>query len=74
MDRFVGRAMEALVEEALDLRSTDQERVYLGRLYCQAPEVDGVVILRSGKPLAEGTFARGRISARTGFDLEMLLP
>jgi ribosomal protein S12 methylthiotransferase len=74
MDRFVGRPMEALVEEALDLQSTDQERVYLGRLYCQAPEVDGVVILRSGKPLAAGTFARGRISARTGFDLEMLLP
>jgi ribosomal protein S12 methylthiotransferase len=79
MDRFVGRSMEALVEEALDLspadlRSTDQERFYLGRLYCQAPEVDGSVVLRSGKPLAAGTFVHGRIIARTGFDLEMRIP
>ncbi|MDR3123092.1 MAG: 30S ribosomal protein S12 methylthiotransferase RimO [Treponema sp.] len=81
MDRFVGRSMEALVEEALDidLRSTDRspegrERFYLGRLYCQAPEVDGSVILRSGKPLAAGTFAQGQIAARTGFDLEMRMP
>ncbi|MDR1249822.1 MAG: 30S ribosomal protein S12 methylthiotransferase RimO [Treponema sp.] len=81
MDRFVGRVMEALVEEAVDplsiglqpagLQRGDQEHLYLGRLYCQAPEVDGLVTLRSGRPLVPGTFVRGRISARTGFDLEM---
>jgi ribosomal protein S12 methylthiotransferase len=81
MDRFVGRVMEALVEEAVDLRSidapsiapqsADQPYLYLGRLYCQAPEVDGLTTLRSGRPLAPGTFVRGRISGRTGFDLEM---
>jgi ribosomal protein S12 methylthiotransferase len=91
MDRFVGRVMEALVEESLDLRSidlqstdpqaidlqgaglrsADQHYLYLGRLYCQAPEVDGLTTLRSGRPLAPGTFVRGRISGRTGFDLEM---
>jgi ribosomal protein S12 methylthiotransferase len=94
LDRFVGRSMEALVEEPLDLRSldlrpvdlrptdtqagdpqpVDQERIYLGRLYCQAPEVDGSVVLRSGKPLIPGSFVQGRISARRGFDLEMILP
>jgi ribosomal protein S12 methylthiotransferase len=67
MDRFVGRFMEALVEED----STGQEQVCLGRLYCQAPEVDGCVVLRSARPLAAGTFARGPITARMGFDLEM---
>ena len=76
MDRFVGRSMEALVEEALDLRPADPragdgERLYLGRLYCQAPEVDGAVVLRSARPLQAGTFVRGRITARTGFDVEM---
>ncbi|MDR1247800.1 MAG: hypothetical protein LBK63_00715 [Treponema sp.] len=51
--------------------SDDQRYLYLGRLYCQAPEVDGLTTLRSGRPLAPGTFVRGRISGRTGFDLEM---
>ncbi|MDR0596995.1 MAG: 30S ribosomal protein S12 methylthiotransferase RimO [Treponema sp.] len=72
MDRFVGRSMEALVEEAVDLAG--RESVYLGRLYCQAPEVDGITVLRSGKPLVPGTFVRGRIVARRGFDLDMILP
>jgi ribosomal protein S12 methylthiotransferase len=81
MDRFVGRSLEALVEEAVDLPSLDlrsmdsascnQERIYLGRLYCQAPEVDGSLVLRSGKSLTPGTFVQGRILARKGFDLEM---
>jgi ribosomal protein S12 methylthiotransferase len=79
INRFVGRVMEALVEEALPIPAADpvsagQEYICLGRLCCQAPEVDGVVVLRSGRPLAAGTFVRGRIAARTGFDLEMILP
>jgi ribosomal protein S12 methylthiotransferase len=76
MDRFVGRVLEALVEEALendpaDPPPTDRQRLYLGRVYCQAPEVDGLVVLRSATPLVPGTFVTGRIIARTGFDLEM---
>jgi ribosomal protein S12 methylthiotransferase len=78
MDRFVGRSMEALVEESVDLPAEPYapapEGLYLGRVYCQAPEVDGSVVLRSRKPLSVGTFVQGRISARTGFDLEMLVP
>jgi ribosomal protein S12 methylthiotransferase len=76
MDRFVGRSLDALVEAPLDLPPGDArgEYFYLGRLYCQAPEVDGAAILRSGKPLAAGTFAHGRVSARRGFDLEMIVP
>jgi ribosomal protein S12 methylthiotransferase len=79
MDRLVGRSLEALVEEAAeapspDPRSTGRERLYLGRLACQAPEADGSVILRSGAPLATGTFVQGRIVARRGFDVEMSVP
>jgi ribosomal protein S12 methylthiotransferase len=76
MDRFVGRSMEALVEETVESepagrRSTGRERLCLGRVYCQAPEVDGLVALRSDRPLVPGTFVTGRIIARLGFDLEM---
>jgi ribosomal protein S12 methylthiotransferase len=66
MDRFIGRTLECLVEETVD-----EEGLYLGRLYCQAPEVDGSTVIRSGLPLTPGTFIQGRVFARAGFDLEL---
>jgi ribosomal protein S12 methylthiotransferase len=76
MDRFVGRTMEALIEEAVDEAvpleplGSIEEGLYLGRLYCQAPEVDGAAVIRSEKPLVPGTLLPGRVFARAGFDLE----
>jgi ribosomal protein S12 methylthiotransferase len=75
MDRFVGRNMEALIEEAVDEAALEpsgslEEGLYLGRLYCQAPEVDGAAVIRSEKPLVPGTLLPGRVFARAGFDLE----
>jgi ribosomal protein S12 methylthiotransferase len=66
MDRFVGRVLECLLEETVD-----EEGLYLGRLYCQAPEVDGSTVIRSRRPLKPGTFIQGRVFARSGFDLEL---
>jgi ribosomal protein S12 methylthiotransferase len=67
MERFVGRRMDALVEEALD----PEEGLYLGRLFCQAPEVDGAAVITSDTPLALGDFITGKIVARAGIDLDM---
>jgi ribosomal protein S12 methylthiotransferase len=69
MERFVGRGMDALVEEALDR----EEGIYLGRLYCQAPEVDGAAVISSARPLEPGAMVRGRVTGRAGFDLEVLI-
>ncbi|MDR1148450.1 MAG: 30S ribosomal protein S12 methylthiotransferase RimO [Spirochaetaceae bacterium] len=65
MDRFIGRRMRALVEEKLDA-------FYLGRLFCQAPEVDGALVIESAHPLQLGAFVDGIITGRAGFDLRML--
>jgi ribosomal protein S12 methylthiotransferase len=71
MDRFVGRRMEVLVEESLDVPAIPENAakpeargpagsrntaefsgdfsasgLYLGRLFCQAPEVDGMALIR----------------------------
>jgi ribosomal protein S12 methylthiotransferase len=67
MDRWVGREVLALVEEAV----SPEDGLYLGRLACQAPEVDGAAVIRSGEALEPGTFVRGRVIARAGFDLEV---
>jgi ribosomal protein S12 methylthiotransferase len=67
MDRFIGCTEYVLVEERLD----GEEGLYLGRLPCQAPEVDGAAVISSDDVLEPGTFVRGKIFARAGLDLEV---
>ncbi|MDR0622932.1 MAG: 30S ribosomal protein S12 methylthiotransferase RimO [Treponema sp.] len=70
LDRFTGQVYDALVEEKIE----GGEGLYLGRLYAQAPEVDGSAVIRCGdgrRILEPGTFVSGRVFARTGFDLQI---
>jgi ribosomal protein S12 methylthiotransferase len=69
MDRFTGGEYDILVEEKIE----GEEGLYLGRLYCQAPEVDGAALIHCGDGgnLEPGTFIKGRVFARTGFDLQV---
>jgi ribosomal protein S12 methylthiotransferase len=67
MERFVGQTLDALVEEAID----EEAGLYLGRLFCQAPEVDGATVITSDTPLKNGACITGKVSGRAGFDLEM---
>jgi ribosomal protein S12 methylthiotransferase len=91
MDRFVGRRMEVLVEESLDASGDDADAatdvlgLYLGRLFCHAPEVDGAAVIRASAPggeargvsgqtaavLKAGDLAPCRVLRRAGFDLEV---
>ncbi|MDR2159265.1 MAG: 30S ribosomal protein S12 methylthiotransferase RimO [Treponema sp.] len=71
MDRFIGKEYDVLVEEKIG----EEEGLCLGRLYCQAPEVDGAAVIHceEGRPLPEpGTFVKCRVFARAGFDLRVL--
>ena len=67
MDRFIGRTEYVLVEERID----GEEGLYLGRLPCQAPEVDGAAVISADAALEPGAFVRGVILARAGLDLEV---
>jgi ribosomal protein S12 methylthiotransferase len=76
MDRFTGQDMEVLIEEQIDSAAdTDGEKLWLGRLYCQAPDIDGAAVIVSGDEtdvnLQTGTFVRCNVTARRGFDLEV---
>jgi ribosomal protein S12 methylthiotransferase len=66
MDRFIGRIFDVLVEEKVQ-----GEDLYLGRLFCHAPEVDGSAVISSDVVLDPGSFIRGKVFARAGFDLEI---
>jgi ribosomal protein S12 methylthiotransferase len=63
LDRFMGQKFDVLVEEEVD------EGLYLGRMFAQAPEVDGAVVVHADTALRFGSFAPCKITARAGFDL-----
>jgi len=72
MERFIGRTFKVLVEEKFEPQepSTGETGLYLGRLPCQAPEVDGSTVIFTSTPLRTGTLIPCRIVARAGIDLE----
>jgi ribosomal protein S12 methylthiotransferase len=63
LDARVGKTFEVLVEERVQ-----GEDLCLGRSYLQAPDVDGLVVVRH--PCAPGTVTPVRIIRRNGVDLE----
>ncbi len=62
--RFVGKTLDVLIEEKIE-----GEELYLGRIYAQAPEVDGLVVLH-GDHFDTGSFVKCRIIKANGIDLE----
>jgi len=78
MDRFTGYNLDVLIEEQFTSESVDDdnsdstENLWLGRLFCHAPEIDGAaVIVSSEKNLRIGTLTKCKVTARRGFDLEV---
>jgi len=74
INRFSGQTLEVLVEEKIE--ADDSETIWLGRLYCHAPEIDGAAVIfneGSKKNPQTGTFAKCKAAARRGFDLEVHL-
>jgi ribosomal protein S12 methylthiotransferase len=82
MDRFVGQTLEVLVEERIN-GGEDGENFWLGRHYCQAPDIDGAAVItvttEDGDTNADigqrnpqiGKFIPCKVIARRGIDLEM---
>jgi ribosomal protein S12 methylthiotransferase len=74
MERFIGRELAVLVEEGFappDSAAPEEGKLYLGRLFSQAPEVDGAAVIRAEGELVPGALIQGRVFARAGFDLEV---
>jgi ribosomal protein S12 methylthiotransferase len=63
LDGFVGRTLDVLIEERIE-----GEGMSLGRGYMQAPDVDGLVVVR--RDLPPGARVTVRIDRRNGVDLE----
>ncbi|HQP09872.1 MAG TPA: 30S ribosomal protein S12 methylthiotransferase RimO [Candidatus Omnitrophota bacterium] len=64
-EKFIGRTLEVLVDE----EQKGEQGVYLARSEYDAPEVDGIVYVRSGKRLSPGDFVKVRITDAYEYDL-----
>ena len=62
---FVGRRLKVLIEE----KEKDSTNSYIGRSEYDAPDVDGVVYVRSDKPLKAGDFVQVMITDAYEYDL-----
>jgi len=75
MDRFIGQKLDVLIEEQIDPSdSSSDDTIWLGRLYCHAPEIDGAAVIAGrgkNKNPQPGTLVPCRVTARRGFDLEV---
>ncbi|MDR2476246.1 MAG: 30S ribosomal protein S12 methylthiotransferase RimO [Treponema sp.] len=78
MDRFAGQTLEVLIEEQFEAaegeaKTEGGENIWLGRLYCHAPEVDGTAVITAGNDakLKTGAIVFCKAIARRGFDIEV---
>ncbi len=61
-DRFLGKSLPVLIEHK-------EDGAYIGRSEYDAPEVDGIVYVNSGKPLKAGEFVKVKITDTLEYDL-----
>jgi ribosomal protein S12 methylthiotransferase len=76
MDRFVGQTFGVLFEERFRGGEGEGGDIWLGRLYCHAPEVDGAAVVTGialGTEPKAGDLLPCRVIARRGLDLEAAL-
>lgn len=60
--KFLGKTLEVLVEE-------EDNGIYLGRTQFDAPEVDGLVYVKSARKLQRGEFVKVKINDTLEYDL-----
>ena len=65
MRRFVGNTYKAIIEEKIE-----GEELYFGRIYAQAPDVDGLTVISSSRELKAGDVVSVRILKSMDFDLD----
>ncbi len=62
---LVGKTFDVLIEG----RIADEDQVYIGRTYMDAPQVDGFVFLSSDRELISGDLVKTNITGAKGYDL-----
>jgi len=73
IDRFIGQTLDVLLEERFESGEGAPAPLWLGRLYCHAPEVDGAAVVTGGGTAQAGDVIPCTVVARRGVDVEVRL-
>ena len=71
LKRFLGREMQVLVDH--EARTPDGRKCFLARSAADAPEIDGMVVVKATPGLQVGEFAQVRITAADDHDLHAVV-
>ena len=64
-EKFIGKTLKVIIDEP----QKQEQNIYVGRSEYDAPEVDGIVYVRSRKKLMPGDFVLVRITDTYEYDL-----
>jgi len=64
-EQLVGKTFEVLIEGKV----VQEENVFIGRTYMDAPQVDGFLFLTSEEELISGDIVKARVTGAKGYDL-----
>jgi ribosomal protein S12 methylthiotransferase len=64
-EKLIGKTYDVLVEGKI----TEEENVFIGRTYMDAPQVDGFLFLTSDKELISGNIVKAAVTGAKGYDL-----
>ncbi|MBH1942375.1 30S ribosomal protein S12 methylthiotransferase RimO [Mobilitalea sibirica] len=64
-EAFIGKTVDVLIEGKI----TEEEQVYIGRTYMDAPQVDGFIFLSSEQELMSGDMVKALITGAKNYDL-----
>jgi ribosomal protein S12 methylthiotransferase len=67
----VGKVLEVVIEGEIagEGQARNDEKTYFGRSYGEAPDIDGLVFVKSGKTLNIGDFEKVRIIETSEYDM-----
>ena len=69
LDNFLKRYKEQSLKVLIEEKIEGEEGLWLGRLPCQAPEVDSLAVITSDRELKAGAFYNAKVLTRKGLDI-----
>lgn len=64
-EQLIGKIFDVMIEGRL----AEEENVYIGRTYMDAPSVDGYIFVQSEDELISGDFIKAEVTGAKGYDL-----